>query len=66
MTAIKGSVKSDAWALFQRGEGGAMIVYPVKKGGELAGMVRVTIEAIVVEKPVEWPKRKAILKREVR
>jgi hypothetical protein len=65
---IKGAVKSDAWAMFKRGEGGAIVVYPARKNGvEFAGMIRVEMQAIweASQMTVPGPPRRTIVKRSI-
>lgn len=60
MTAIKAAVRKADWERFKI-DGGALVVYPVKKGAEIAGMIRITMEAIWDAAPVNiagGPKRR--------
>lgn len=39
----RGAVNEGDWRLFQKGKGGAMVVYPPRPGGELAGMILIAM-----------------------
>lgn len=45
----RGAVNEGDWRLFQKGKGGAMVVYPPRHGGELAGMIVISMTEL---KPV--------------